>query len=99
MSELHVPTWGAGVIITPPALYTLRFEWKGASEPDMSDANTEFSLGFHRFNPLKLGVQFGAAIIGVPKLTAHATYRMVVSLQPDSPEAFDAETAFKQFGT
>lgn len=89
--------WGEGVVISPPALYSLQFEWRGSSEPDMSTAQTEFSLGVFRFHPLKLGVQFGAAVVDVPKLTARAVFRMVISLLPDSPEAENPDVAFKQF--
>lgn len=88
--------WGDGVTITAPALYSLRFEWKGGPDPDVSRATTEYSLSVVRFEPLQLGIQFGATVIGIPDLEASAWFRMIVTLRPESPEAADPDRAFRQ---
>lgn len=95
MADETQARWGSGVRITPPALHNLVFEWDGDEEPDRKDAETEYSLALQRFGPLELGVQFGASITGVPGLEARASFRMVFALEPDSPEAQDAEKAFR----
>lgn len=98
MSEIAArPAWGEGVSISPPILHSLRFEWKGGTEADVRNARTEYSLGLYRFGRLRLGIQFGAAISGVPRLEARAVFRMIVTFAPDSSEAADPESAFKPF--
>ena len=92
--------WGEGVRITAPALASLHFDWQGSRAPleqHEGSLQVEYVLNVYRFDRLTIGVGFGVHVVGIDELTASAVFRMTAQLDPDSPEAGEPETAFRQF--
>ncbi len=97
MTETETPPkWGSGVLISPPALARMDFDFGGVGMAEDTPTSTEYELSIHRFAHLTAGVEFSASIVDVPELRLSATYRMVFTLAPESPEAQQPETAFQQ---
>jgi hypothetical protein len=89
--------WGAGVSISAPRLYSIEFSRESEDQiPDDAVAQIGFSLKLSRETRLSMGVELGVIVDGVEGLLASARYRMIVTLIEGSPEASDAETAFRQ---
>lgn len=99
MIESDPKRWGEGVRITAPALASLHFEWDGSQAALTLDGpmQVDYVLNVYRFDRLSVGVGFGLHVIGIEGLTASAVFRMKAELEPDSPEASEPESAFRQF--
>ncbi|HEX9939013.1 MAG TPA: hypothetical protein VGB15_17865 [Longimicrobium sp.] len=100
MTESNPKRWGEGVRITAPALASLHFDWEGSRatlEQQEAPMQVEYVLNLSRFNRLAMGVGFGLHVVGIEGLTASAVFRMTAELDPDSSEASEPETAFRQF--
>jgi len=90
------PQWGGGVQITAPRLYRVEFVRESEDEiPVTAEGKIGFVMNLTRRAPLRLGIEFGVNVKGVPGLVALALFRMECTLVEGSAEAADADTAFR----
>jgi hypothetical protein len=87
--------WGAGVVFTAPRLASLHFEVDGELDLNLEEIPTEFKLRVGRLSQLELFVEFGVEIVEIHGLTGLCIYRAEFSLKEGSPEAANAEEAFR----
>jgi hypothetical protein len=84
-------------MIGAPRLYSAAFMRESDDEiPAAAEGKIDFKLRLARLEFLKLGVEFGVSIEEVQGLVASVLFRMTLTLEEESPEAADPETAFRQ---